>query len=207
MNTTYFFALLISVSMLLSSNVFAQRPGVIELPAPQMTGGMPLFDAISERQSIKEFSDKEVPLRELSTVLWAAYGFNREDKRVIPTSSNHQHLSIYVFLKDAVYLYDAKDNKLFKKADGDHREKIGSQAFVYVAPVNLLFVADGTKGAGTGSHISVGCASQDIYLACASLGLATVVRTAGINAEEIRPLLKLAETDELIAAQTIGYKP
>jgi nitroreductase len=204
---TYFFPLLLSASMLLSSNAFAQRPDVIELPAPQKTGGKPLFDAIAERQSNKEFSDKEVPLQELSTILWSACGFNRDDKLVIPTSSNYQHLSVYVFLKDAVYLYNAKENKLIKKADGDHRRKVGSQDFVYAAPVNILFVADGSKGAGTGSHISVGCASQDIYLACAALKLATVLRTSGIKAEEIRPLLKLAETDELIAAQTIGYKP
>ena len=204
---TSLYPILFAVLVILSSNVFAQRPDVIELPAPQKTGGKPLFDAIAARQSVKEFSDKEVPLRELSTILWSAYGFNREDKRVIPTSSDYQHLSVFVFLKDAVYLYDAKENKLFKKADGDHRKIIGSQDFVYVAPVNLLFVSDGTKGAGTGSYISVGCAAQDIYLASASLGLATTVRTAGINAEAVRPLLKLAATDELIAAQTVGYKP
>ena len=204
---TFLVSLLFSVSMLLSVNAFAQRPDVIELPAPQMTGGMPLFDAISARQSVKEYSDKEVSLQKLSTVLWSAYGFNRDGMRVIPTSSNYQHLSVYVFLKDAVYLYNAKENKLFKKADGDHRRIIGSQDFVSVAPVNLLFIADGTKGAGTGSHISVGCAVQDIYLACAALGLDTVVRSAGLNAEAIRSLLKLAATDELIIAQTIGYKP
>ena len=204
---TYLFILFLSISTLLSINVVAQRPDVIELPPPQTTGGMPLFDAISARQSIKEYSDKEVSLQNLSTILWSAYGFNRDGMRVIPTSSNYQHLSVYVFLKDAVYLYDAKENKLFKKADGDHRRIIGSQEFVYVAPVNLLFVADGTKEAGTGSHISAGCAVQDIYLTCAALGLDTVVRSAGINADAVRPLLKLADTDELIIAQTIGYKP
>jgi nitroreductase len=203
MNIYSFFALLISVTMLLSVNVFAQD---IPLPAPKKTGGKPLFDAIAERQSIKEYSDKEVPLQELSNVLWSAYGFNREDKLVIPTSSNYQHLSVYVFLKDAVYLYDAKANKLVKKADGDHRRKAGSQDFVSIAPVNLLYVADGSKGAGTGSHISVGCAAQDVYLVCASQGLGCVIRTAGIDTDALRSLLKLADTDELIAAQTVGMR-
>ena len=195
---THLFPILLAFVVFFSANVLAQRPEVIKLPSPQKTGGKPLFDALSERQSVKEYTEKEVSFQDLSTVLWAAYGFNREDKRVIPTSSNHQHLSVYVFLKDAVYLYDAKENTLTKKADGDHRRSIGSQEYVYVAPVNLLFVADGTKGAGTGSYISVGCAS---------LGLSTVVRTAGINADALRSLLKLAATDELIVAQTVGYKP
>jgi nitroreductase len=179
---------------------------VIQLPAPQKTGGKPLFEALMERVSTKEFTEKEVPLQELSNVLWSAYGFNREDKRVIPTSSNFQHLSVYVFFKDSVYLYDAKENKLLKKADGDHRRKIGRQDFVYVAPVNLLYVADGTKEAGTGSHISIGSAAQNVYLVCASQGLACVVRT-GFDAEAVRELLKLPATDELIAAQTVGYAP
>ena len=202
MKTCTFFPLLIAVSVMLSSNVFAQD---IALPAPTKTGGIPLFDAISQRVSTRDYTDKEVSLQDLSTILWSAYGFNREDKLVIPTSSNYQHLSVYVFLKDAVYLYDAKENKLLKKADGDHRRKVGSQDFVYSTPVNILYVADGSKGAGTGSHISVGCAAQDVYLVSASLGLGAVIRVAGINAEELRPLLKLADTDELIAAQTVGY--
>ena len=197
-----FLGLLLSVAMLFSVNVSAQD---ISLPAPKKTGGKPLFDAISERQSTKAYSEKEVPLQELSNILWSAYGFNREDKRVIPTPMNYQHLSVYVFLKDAVYLYDAKANKLLKKADGDHRRKVGSQDYVYGAPVNLLYVTDGTKAPGAISSISVGCAAQDVYLVCASQGLGCTVRTSGINAEELRPLLKLPATDELLAAQTLGY--
>ena len=194
--------MLVSLSMTLSVNVFAQD---ITLPAPQKTGGKPLFDAISARASTKDYTDRDVSLQDLSTILWSAYGFNRADRRVIPTPMNLQHLSVYVFLKDAVYLYDAKENKLLKKASGDHRRKVGAQDYVYGAPVNLMYVADGSKEAWTGSHIAVGCAAQDVYLVCASLGLGSAVRTSGINAEELCPLLKLANTDELIAAQTLGY--
>jgi len=202
MNTHTCLALLIVTAITLSHNAFAQD---INLPAPKKTGGKPLFEAITERISTKDYSDKEITRQELSNILWSAYGFNRDDKRVIPTSGNHQHLSVYVFLKDAVYLYEAKANKLIKKADGDHRRKVGGQDFVYITPVNILYVADGSKNVGTDSHISVGCAAQDVYLACTSLGLGTVVRTGGINADEARRLLKLADTDEPIAAQTVGH--
>jgi len=206
MNKQSLFIFLLSLSMLFSTNVLAQCPDTIHLPAPMKTGGKPLFDALMARVSTKAFTDKEVSIQEISNILWSAYGFNREDKRVIPTSGNHQHLSVYVFFKDSVYLYEAKENKLIKKADGDHRQKVGRQDFVYVAPVNLLYVADGTKEVGTGSHISVGCAAQDVYLVCASQGLGCVVRT-GFDADALRTLLELPETDELIAAQTIGYAP
>ena len=201
MNTNYFFPLLLSLLLLMSVNIAAQRPDVIELPAPQKTGGKPLFDAIAERQSNRDFSDKEIPLQELSTLLWSAYGVSRDDKRVIPTANNRQELAVYVFLKDAVYLYDGKEHKLLKKADGDHRRKAGQQEFVYAAPVNLLFV-----GPGTGEYIAAGCAVQDVYLACTSLGLSAVVRTSGLDAAILRPLLKFAEADVPICAQTLGYK-
>jgi nitroreductase len=177
----------------------------IDLPSPKKNGGKPLFDAISDRHSTKEFADKEVSLQDLSNILWSAYGFNREAKRVIPTPLNKQQLSVYVFLKDAVYLYDAKENKLIRKADGDHRRKVGSQNYVYDAPVNLLYMADAGAEMGTGSHISVGCAAQDVYLACASQGLGCVVRTGGLDPAVLRSLLKLTNRDEPIAAQTIGY--
>lgn len=193
-----------SLPMIFAAAVFGQG---IELPVPQKTGGTPVFDAMSGRLSTKAFTEKEVPLQALSTILWSAYGFNREDKRVIPTPLNKQHLSVYVFLKDAVYLYDAKTNKLIKKADGDHRKLVGMQDYVFSAPVNLLYMADNTAGMGSATPISVGCAAQDVYLACGSLGLGCVVRTGGVseNAAELRKVLKLTNRDEPIAAQTIGY--
>jgi nitroreductase len=202
MNTTYFFALLLSLSVLLSVNVRAQD---ITLPAPQKTGGKPLFDAISERHSTRDFTEKEIPLQELSNILWSAYGFNRTDMRVIPTPNNRQQLSVYVFLKNGVYLYDAAGNKLIKKADGDHRRKVGAQDYVYGAPVNILYTADSTKGGGNGAAIPAGCAVQDVYLVCASQGIGCVVRTSGMDASALRPLLKLPATEELIVAQTLGY--
>ncbi|GHT45240.1 hypothetical protein FACS189454_04400 [Planctomycetales bacterium] len=188
-----------------SAAVVAQN---LTLPAPQKTGGKPLFDAISERQSTREFSDKEISLQDLSDLLWAAYGFNRDNKRVIPTPKDSQEISVYVFVKDAVYLYDAKTNTLIHKANGDHRKKVGSQDYVYAAPVNFLYLADSSKGMGTASNIAVGCAAQDVYLVAADKGLGVVVRTGGLkeNTDDLLRLLKLTKREVPIAAQTIGHK-
>jgi nitroreductase len=127
--------------------------------------------------------------------------------RVVPTPTNAQHYSVYVFLKDAVYLYDAEENQLLKKATGDHRRIIGGQEYVYIAPINLLFVADTTRWGGGASDVSIGCMSQNVYLASAALGLSTVVRMSAIDVDAIRTLLGLAETDEMTIAQTVGYAP
>ena len=116
----------------LTATVFAQD---IELPAPQRTGGKPVFDAINERGYCKDPAGTPIYLQSLSDLLWAAYGFNREDRRVVPSAMNQQELFVYVILKEGAYLYDARVNKLILKAKGDHRKSGGAQDYVYVAPL------------------------------------------------------------------------
>jgi len=186
----------------LTSTVFAQD---IALPAPQRTGGKPVFDAINARESYKDPAETPIDLQSLSDLLWAAYGFNREDRRVVPSAMNQQELSVYVILKEGAYLYDAKANKLILKAEGDHRKDAGVQNYVYVAPVNLIYVADLSKGTGTGAYISCGCAVQNVYLACASKELGCSVRTS-IKKEDLQKLLQLTDQQDPIAGQTIGHK-
>ena len=186
----------------LASTVFAQD---ITLPAPQRTGGKPVFDAINERESYKDPAETQVDLQSISDLLWAAYGFNREDRRVVPSALNLQELYVYVILKEGAYLYDAKANKLILKAKGDHRKDAGMQDYVYIAPVNLIYVVDKSKETGTGAYISCGCAVQDVYLVCASKGLGCAIRTS-INKEDLQKTLQLTDQQEAIAGQTIGHK-
>ena len=49
----------------------------IQLPAPDKKGGKPLMQALSERKSIRDFQEKELPNDLLANLLWTANGFNR----------------------------------------------------------------------------------------------------------------------------------
>ncbi|MDR3119222.1 MAG: SagB/ThcOx family dehydrogenase [Mediterranea sp.] len=175
----------------------------IVLPKPVTTGGMPLMEALSKRSSSREFSTADLDNQTLSNMLWAAWGFNRSDKRTAPSASNKQELSLYVVLKSGVYYYDAKANKLVQKAQGDVRGKMGKQNFVATAPVNIVFVEDKSKQ-GSGA-VDSGFISQNIYLFCASEGLATVVR-AFFDAGVVKEALKLDENMQPILTQTVGKK-
>jgi len=93
------------------------------------------MDALNDRHSSREFSDKELDQQTLSDLLWAAYGFNREDKRTAPSANNKQEFTIYVLLKSGIYVYDAKENIVALKAEGDFRAKSGKQEFVATAPL------------------------------------------------------------------------
>ena len=184
----------------------------IELPKPVMEGGKPLMEALKDRKSSREFSDEKLSLQVLSNMLWAANGISRPDgKRTAPSARNKQEIDIYVAMKDGLYFYDAKENKLVGIAAEDIREATGMQPFVKVAPVNLVYVADYDKmGAGSSEQkdfyaaTDTGYISQNVYLFCASEGLATVVRGM-VDRDKCKTVLKLKDNQKIILAQTVGY--
>ena len=178
----------------------------INLPSPRKTGGKPLMDALNERQSNREFSDKDLSMQTLSDLVWAANGFNRETKRTAPSSQDRQEIDLYVFLKTGAYLYDAKDQKLILKAQGNHQAKAGMQPFVAEAPLNFVFVANLDKASNRDAAlIDCGFISQNIYLFCASEGLNSVVR-GSFDKNGLHQLLGLNEKQEALLTQTVGYK-
>jgi SagB-type dehydrogenase family enzyme len=193
------------ISILMASFCISCTAQDISLPAPQRTGGKPLMDALNERQTTREFSDRELDEQILSDLLWAAYGFNREDKRTVPSANDRQEFSVYVVLKSGVYVYDAKQNILIQKAKGDFRSKVGKQDFVAIAPLNLVYVANLSKNDAGGATVDVGFISQNVYLYCASAGLGTVVR-GWFEKDEVKAALQLSENEEPILTQTVGYK-
>jgi len=103
----------------------------IQLPLPARKGGKPLMEALSERSSSREFSEKELSLQQLSDLLWAAWGINREadGKRTAPSSHNNQEMDVYITLKSGLYLYDAKANMLIQIHDRDIRDLTSTQDF------------------------------------------------------------------------------
>jgi len=79
----------------------------IKLNEPNKKRGLPVMEALSLRASVREWSDKEVSLQDLSDLLWAANGINRPEskKRTAASAMNAQDVDIYVFMKDGAYLY------------------------------------------------------------------------------------------------------
>jgi SagB-type dehydrogenase family enzyme len=185
----------------------------IALPAPHMEGGKPLMQALKDRQSTRSFSAKKLPVQLLADLLWAAAGINRPDsgKRTAPSARNWQEVEVYAFLEEGVYRYDAKANSLRVVAKGDFRKLTGLQDFAATAPLDLVYVADTTKMTGAAPEdqalyigADTGLIAQNVYLFCASAGLATVVR-GSVDRKALAEGLKLPEQKKITLAQTVGY--
>lgn len=197
----------------LAPNVsLADEPKAIELLKSQPGSGGPLMQLLWKRMSSREFSPEPLPLEVLSNLLWAAFGINRPDgKRTAPTASNRQEIDIYVAMAKGLYLYDAKANLLNPILSEDIRGMTGRHPFVKEAAVNLIYVADYTKMTTSReedkilySAAATGLISENVYLYCASEGLATVVRAA-IDKPALAALMKLRPDQKIILAQSVGY--
>ncbi len=200
-------------ALLVSSMAFAQALQPIELPKPETSGGKPLMEALKERSSSREFRADKLPPQVLSNLLWAAFGINRSDsgKRTAPSANNRQEIDVYAVTADGAWLYNAKAHRLEPVAEGDHRAATGTQAFVGEAPLDLVYVADYARMGNTPdadkavySGAATGFIGQNVYLFCASEGLATVIR-ASINKEELAKALHLRPEQKVVLAQTVGY--
>jgi nitroreductase len=184
----------------------------IELPSPRGEGGMPLMNALKLRHSTREFSDRPLPPQILSDLLWAAFGINRPSGfRTAPCGRYIIAIDIYVAMVDGVWIYEPKTHTLLPHLTGDIRAQTGLQDFVSTAPLNLVYVAHGERLTDDSpeerrllTSVDTGFIGQNVYLFCASEGLATVFR-GSVDYPKLKHTLKLPHQQFVTFAQTVGY--
>ena len=186
---------------------------IVPLPAPQMDGGRPLMLVLKGRRSSREFRPDPLPPQVLSNLLWAAAGVNRIETggRTAPTASNSQDLEIYLAMADGVFVYEPKPHQLRQVLADDIRALTGRQAFAKDVPINLIYVSDLTRMTRAAPEdrefyaaAHTGYVSQNVYLYCASEGLATVVR-ASFDRAGLAKALNLGKEQKITLAQSVGY--
>jgi SagB-type dehydrogenase family enzyme len=205
----------LALAFLLLYPVFAPavEPGVVSLPTPQLDRGKLLMQALQERKSTRAFAARKLSEQVLSNLLWAAFGVSRPGSggRTAPSARNWQEIDIYVATEEGLYRYDAVTHALRQVLSEDIRGLTGRQAFVKDAPVNLVYVADASKTGGAPAAerefyfaADAGFISQNVYLFCASEGLATVVRGL-IDRPALATAMKLRPEQSVVLAQSVGY--
>ena len=195
---------LVTTFLLMGISCFAQTT---KLPTPDMKRQtISVMETYKQRKSVREYSAKALSEQDLSDLLWAAQGQNREDGHLTsPTAMNRQEIRLYVSL------YDPQANTLTQVASGDHRGIMASgQDFVKNAPVVLLMVADMDKFRSNNQHaqwmvaVDTGIVCENINLFCSAAGLCTVPRGT-MDSKAISTLLGLNDNQIPLINNPVGY--
>jgi len=205
-------ATLLAAAALAAMPMAALAQEVRMLPNPRKEAGKPLMQALQLRRSIRAFSPRPLPPELLSDLLWAAYGVNRPNgDRTAPYWRHIMVIDVYAAMADGVWLYDPKQHALRPHLQTDIRAQTGLQDFVATAPLNLVYVAHGEKMKDISpeerrlyASVDAAFAGQNVYLYCASEGLATVFRGA-VDYEKLKQAMRLEDGQFVTFAQTVGY--
>jgi nitroreductase len=196
------------------------RGSDIVLEKPESKIDVDLMKAFGLRKSTKEFSEKEVSIKELSTILWSANGINREDgKRTAPALFGMEVIRIYVLSNSGIYLYDATQNTLLSRSTKDARKDVGSKRGgaegTETASLVLLLTGDPAMIPDfldflsrdmrlNAAYTTAGTIGQNVYLIANALGLRTRL-VGALNAEAIRGCLKLSKDEIPLYIMPLGY--
>jgi len=207
--TARFLVALFSFLLLAGTSLALCQEAPISLPKPQVTGGMPLMQALAKRQTTRTFAEKTLPLQTLSNLLWAAFGVNRPREvkkglgRTAPSAMNRQEVELYVVLADGSYVYEAEKNVLRPVVAGDSRAKVGPGEAAHAA-VTIIYVADAKLSY---AEVDTGFIGQNVYLFAASEGLnAWFYALHGQNdVATVAAALKLPADKRPLYGQSVGY--
>lgn len=183
------------------------------LPPPQTDGGKALMQALKERRSTRSFSPRPLSPQLLSNLLWSAFGINRPASggRTAPSAHDWQEIDVYVATAEGVFVYEPKRLALRRVSDQDVRANADSQGLGRAAPLLLLFVSDARRMRGDDeptrrfyAAIDTGFIAQNVYLFCASEGLATVAYIS-FHRDGLSRALHLAPSQNIVLAQSVGH--
>ena len=160
--------------MLMGIACFAQTTN---LPKPNLQRQtLSVMETFQQRKSSREYSQEQLSEQDLSDLLWAACGVNRDNGNLTaPTAMNRQEIRLYVVCEKGISLYDPKAHTLTQVVEGDHRGLVASsQAFAKEAPISLLMVGDLDKFGSSSPHaqtmvaVDAGIVPKHRHLLCRS---------------------------------------
>ena len=201
----------------------------IMLLKPMLSKSTSVLNAFKHRKTIREISDRKLPLQTLSDLLWTACGVNRKKGpfgitgRTAATASNSQEIDLYVALEEGIYLYNPLQHCLVMKVAGDLRSLAighGQVNFGDKAPVRLIYVADINKLVNTAGYqepglmnpevqksyyfVDTGLIAGNVYLFAATYGLASWFHNC--DRQALAKKLKLTDDQRVLFGQTVGFK-
>jgi nitroreductase len=153
-------------------------------------------------------TDPEGPMEE-----YTGTGFPTPGCRTAPGACNWQEIDVYVARADGLYLYEPHTHELRGVLTDDVRPYAAHPAQPWVAevPVVLIYVADLARMTNAGDwdksvypYSDASFLAENVYLYCASSGLATVVR-ALMDRPALAEAMRLRPEQLIALSQPVGY--
>jgi SagB-type dehydrogenase family enzyme len=206
--------LLAYAPVVLAQNPLAVKFGTrVDLPKPQLAGGLPLNDALAHRRSIRSFGNAPLTLTEISQLAWSAQGVT-DDKghRTAPSAHAMYFLHLYVATPEGVFEYLPATHQLQCLLDKDVRSQLSSQAVIHAASIVFIITGEYARAASSiGSEINhrvvdleAGHAAQNVLLQATSLQLGAVP-VGGIEPNLIKKAVPLPQSTEPIYLIPVGH--
>jgi len=199
----------------------------IDLPKPDKTlFKYDLPSTLEYRESVRDYIDKPIELKVLSTLLYYTAGLKRVEWgypiRMFPSAGALNSPDIYVAvdrvkgLDEGIYYYNPFKHRLMLIREGSFNRELYKaslyQDHVLNAPLNILLVGVYKRTAskyGARSYryvlLDVGHLGMNIYLVATSLGLGTVC-VGAFEDSPIESLLDLDRHEFILAIYPVGYR-
>jgi len=204
---------------------------VFELPAPRFKSDISLEETLLNRRSRRSYPDEAISTKELSQLLWAAYGITepqpgqeklREGKRTAPSAGAFYPLEVYVVvgkvngIDPGIYKYVSKGHKIVQVMNGDIRAELSTAAYkqgmIERAPICLFYSAvyeRTTRRYGERGRqyvwAELGHSAQNVYLQAETLGMGTCVAGA-FNDDEVKKVMQLPPEEVPLYIMPIGKR-
>ncbi len=195
-------------------------PGqVIELPAPDTTGTVPLEQVIAQRRSKRSFTGEPLSLAQIGQLLWSAQGITEPQRgfRAAPSAGALYPLELYVVTADGVYHYQPQGHQARLHMQADRRAALTAaclgQRFVQEAAADFVFTAVFARTrakygqrADQYVHNEVGAASENLCLQAVALGLGSVM-VGAFRDDQVSDALNLPTDYAPLLVISVGHLP
>jgi SagB-type dehydrogenase family enzyme len=217
-------ACLVMLASLLFSAISSPAAEIVKLPPPNFQGRMSVAEALKKRRTVRQFSNKELDLAQVSQLLWGMGGISdSRGLRTAPSAGATYPLEFYLVvgergvtgLAPGLYHYRPDSQTLELTRQGDLRIAVARaclhQTWMAAAPVMVVSAAEyrrctaryGERGIRY-THMEAGHTGENLFLQAEALGLACGI-VGAFEDRILKEVLHLPQQHEPLLVMPVGY--
>jgi SagB-type dehydrogenase family enzyme len=199
----------------------------VKLPAPERAGGMPVWETVGRRRSVRDFRRSPLSAADLSQILWASQGVTKVAGeyalRSAPSAGAlypvETYLSVQLVedIEPGIYHYSVREHELERLQAGDFRGAVAEAALDqgFLAEAAVVFAWTAVFGRSKWKYkerayryvyLDAGHIAQNVAIAAVALGLGSC-QVAALYDDEVNGILGVDGIGESILYMTALGRP